>query len=139
MYRQGHGAEQDYAEAAVWYRKAADQGNVDAQFSLGGAYYAGNGVPQDYAEALLWFRKAAQQGDVKAQCYLAYMYWEGQGVPRDCVQAHMWSNLTASVSTGDAQKTLSVSRDAIAARMTAEQLAEAHRLTREFRPTGGTR
>jgi len=32
-------------------RKAAEQGEVDAQFNLGFAYGKGQGVPQDYTEA----------------------------------------------------------------------------------------
>ena len=35
----------------AWYRKAADQGFADAQFSLGWMYGKGHGVPQDYAQA----------------------------------------------------------------------------------------
>jgi TPR repeat protein len=38
MYEKGQGLAQDYAEALKWYRKAADQGNADAQYGLGGMY-----------------------------------------------------------------------------------------------------
>ena len=58
---------QDYVEALRWYRKATDQGYIQAQNDLGGMYYEGKGVHQDYAEALRWFRKAAVQGDAAAQ------------------------------------------------------------------------
>lgn len=54
MYDQGHGVPQDYSLAAVWYRKAAEQGNPLAQNNLGILYYNGHGVPQDYAEAYFW-------------------------------------------------------------------------------------
>jgi TPR repeat protein len=37
---------QDYIEAANWFRKAADQGNADAQTSLGVLYVNGQGVPK---------------------------------------------------------------------------------------------
>jgi len=43
MYQIGQGVAQDYAEAARWYRKAADQGGVAAQFNLGVMYYEGQG------------------------------------------------------------------------------------------------
>jgi len=45
---------QDYAQAALWYRKAAEQGVADAQCRLGAWYGTGQGVPQDYAEAYFW-------------------------------------------------------------------------------------
>jgi uncharacterized protein len=35
MYKFGIGVPRDYAEAVTWYRKAADQGDVTAQTSLG--------------------------------------------------------------------------------------------------------
>ena len=41
----GKGVPQDYAEAAKWYRLAADQGFAKAQNSLGAQYATGEGVP----------------------------------------------------------------------------------------------
>ena len=55
-----------YAQAAEWYRKAAEQGDAGAQFNLGHLYYDGQGVPQDYGEAVRWFRLAAAQGQEEA-------------------------------------------------------------------------
>jgi TPR repeat protein len=55
----GLGVPQDYAKAAIWYRKAAEQGDASSQYSLGLLYYGGQGVPQDYAESYFWFNLAA--------------------------------------------------------------------------------
>ena len=52
---------QDHAEAALWYRKAAEQGDPDAQFNLGLSYAGGEGVPQDDAEAHMWLSLAASR------------------------------------------------------------------------------
>ncbi len=46
----------------TWYRKAADQGNADAQNNIGTLYRNGQGVKQNNAEAKVWFQKAADQG-----------------------------------------------------------------------------
>ena len=54
-----NGRNGQYAQAALWYRKAAEQGNADAQLSLGYLYDDGQGVPQDYAEAYFWYYLAA--------------------------------------------------------------------------------
>ena len=43
----------------MWLRKAADQGNVLAQYYLGVAYYNGQGVLQDYEQAHMWLNLAA--------------------------------------------------------------------------------
>jgi TPR repeat protein len=61
------GATQDYAQAAVWYLKAADQSHALAQFNLGVMYACGQGVAKDDAKAEIWIRRAAQQGDAGAQ------------------------------------------------------------------------
>lgn len=66
-YYTGQGIEQNYEEAAKWYKKAARQGFVEAQADLGFLYQMGHGVNQDYAEAKKWHRKAAAQGNVKVQ------------------------------------------------------------------------
>ena len=62
MYHEGQGVPQDHAQAAVWYRKAAEQGDARAQLFLGYAYDHGEGIPQDYAQAAVWVHKAAKQG-----------------------------------------------------------------------------
>ena len=52
MYRRGEGVPQDHAEAARWYRQAAQQGLAHAQSDLGVLYETGRGVARDYAEAV---------------------------------------------------------------------------------------
>ena len=74
LYKDGQGVPQDYAQAAIWFRKAAEQGDAGAQFMLGASYANGKGVPQDYAQAAVWFRKAAEQGNATAQILLGILY-----------------------------------------------------------------
>ena len=69
-YENGEGVPLDFAEAAKWRRKAAEQGHADAQVSLGMMYDIGLGVPKNYAEAAKWFRKAAEQGNANAKEWL---------------------------------------------------------------------
>jgi TPR repeat protein len=67
MYYNGLGVKKDHAEAAIWIRKAAEQGLSEAQFVIGHMYYYGLGVKEDHAEALIWCRKAAAQGHIRAK------------------------------------------------------------------------
>lgn len=129
-YDLGSGVPKDHAEAVKWFRKAADQGSADAQFSLGDCYYKGEGVLKDYAEAAKWFRKAAEQGDADAQNNLGNAYLNGEGVLKDGVMACMWFNLSAKTGNADAAK----SREIVDKRMTPEQIAEAQRMSREWKP-----
>ena len=86
---------QDYAEAVIWYRLAAEQGLAPAQRNLGVAYYKGEGVSQDYAEAVKWFRLAAEQRHAGAQHNLGVTYAQGDGVPQDYAEAVKWFRLAA--------------------------------------------
>ncbi len=85
-------------EQAAEYRRVlqcAEQGNADAQVTLGIMYQFGLGVPQDDAEAVRWYRLAAEQGDAGAQAKLGLMYGSGRGVPQDDAEAVRWYRLAA--------------------------------------------
>jgi TPR repeat protein len=95
-----------YTQAAFWYRKAAEQGDADAQDALGDLYNSGQGVRRDYAQAAPWYRKAAEQGDADAQDSLGDLYHKGQGVPQDDAQAATWFHKAAEQGDADAQESL---------------------------------
>jgi len=132
MYWQGQGVPQDYKEALKWYRLSAEQGNADAQFRLGTIYYEGLEVPKDYKEAGKWFRLSAEQENSDAQYMLGWMYFEGQGFPKDYVLTHMWMNLAASNGNESAVK----GRNIIEKRISPQQIVEAQRLVRNWKPKG---
>ena len=89
-YHMGHGVQEDDVQAVVLYRRAAEQGDVEGQVSLGYEYACGSGVPLDKVEAAKWWRIAAEQGDAEAQFLLACSYEDGLGVPKDGEQAIHW-------------------------------------------------
>ena len=76
-------------------RKAAEQGNRNAQYNMGYVYYHGEGVAQDYHKAIYWFRKASKQGEADAQTYLGIMYENGEGVSKNNVEAVKWFRQSA--------------------------------------------
>jgi hypothetical protein len=80
----------DYAEAAKWWRKAADQGDAAAQSDLGWLYSSGQGVETNYAEAAAWYRKSAEQGNPNGQHWLGHCYLSGRGVAKDETEAFKW-------------------------------------------------
>ncbi len=131
-YSFGRGVPQDDVEAVRWYRLAANQGDADGQVNLGLMYADGRGVPEDDPEAVRWIRLAADQGNGDAQLWLGLMYANGEGVPEDDVTAHMWFDLAASRFTGIDREGVVKSRDQLATALTADQLAEAQRLAREW-------
>jgi TPR repeat protein len=134
MYEKGWGVKQNHAYSAHWYRQAAEQGNAEAQSFLGLMYEEGKGVARDHAEAVRWFRKAAEQGYTSAQSMLGIMCYERQDAPCDYVEAYMWTNLAASRASGDDRKRAAQLRDRLATIMTPQQIAEAQRRAREWKP-----
>ena len=96
------GAAQDYAQAAHWYRQAADQSHSLAQFNLGIMYGAGQGVPRDEATSFGWMQKAADQGDAGAQFHLGMKLHRASvdGLPEAAsesrIQAYKWLQLAAA-------------------------------------------
>jgi hypothetical protein len=82
-YLVGRGVPMDPAQAAYWYRKAADQGDPEAQDELGYFYLAGIGVPRDESSAIKWFTRAAGSGSQRAKLNLAVIYMKGIGVHRN--------------------------------------------------------
>ena len=89
-------------------RKAAAQGDAEAQSSLGRMYAKGDGVSKDAVEAVQWFRKAAEQGYARAQYNLGVMYERGDGVSKHSVEALKWYRKAAAQGYADAQSNLGV-------------------------------
>ena len=79
-----------FGAVAEDFRKDAEQGNAEAQFSLGICYANGNGVAKDMTKAVEWYRKAAEQGHDKAQFNLCLCYANSDGVAKDMTEAAKW-------------------------------------------------
>ena len=129
-YRAGKGAPRearqlaaDYKQAAFWYQKAADQGNIPAEIHLADLYRDGRGVERDMAQAVTWYRKAAEQGDAGAQGSLGLLYSVGMGVARDDVEAYYWLSLAAEVK-GPNQARYATNRQSVGEHITTDQEAE---------------
>lgn len=107
-FDRGQDAEQQnqYDEAAQWYRKAAAAGHTRAQYLLGIMCALGRGVPIDAGEAVHWFRLAADQGCADAQYALGIAYRKGDGVPPDRAEARQWLNDAARQGHAAAQTVL---------------------------------
>jgi len=105
-YELGARVAKDPAQAAAWYRKAADKGYAAAEHSLGVLYETGTGVPADNAAAAQWYRKAAEQGFAPAQFSLGLCYVHGKGVPQDFAQALAWYGKAAQQKNSDAMLNL---------------------------------
>jgi TPR repeat protein len=91
----GIGVSQSYAEAFVWFSKAADAGHAEAQFHVALCFEDGDGVKPDQVQAVEWYRKSAIGGFAKAQNNLAICYRDEKGAPRNYAEAEKWYCLAA--------------------------------------------
>jgi TPR repeat protein len=101
-----HYHQKDYVEAAKWFRKAAEQGEAEAQYYLGRLYEKGQGVTEDNQQAVQWYRKAAEQGHAQAQLQLGGMYQRGAGISQDQSAALKWFFKAAEQGHAPAQDLL---------------------------------
>ncbi len=137
-YKCGMGVVQDHALSTKWFRKAAEQGEADAQFNLAriygsevdGVYKKGRAVPADDMEALKWYQRSAEQGHTQAQLKLGELYFEGaHGIPRNGVQAYKWIRLAATSGEPTAEKLLAT----YTAHLDPEQTRKGEMLAREWK------
>ena len=88
MYAYGVGTLKDYKASVAWYKKAAEQDYVHAQYNLANMFLRGD--VRNVEEAVYWFRRAAEQDDAPAQYNLGLMYANGKGVTKDMAQCKIW-------------------------------------------------
>ncbi len=129
VYENGVGVEQSYAEAARWYRAAAEQGDAIAQRHLAEMYYTARGVPQDFREAYKWYRKAALQGEPDAQKAMMDIFEKGKGKRRDDAEAYLWQQLWLKAEPQEA-----ASAENIAARLSPQEKAAADAALKDWKP-----
>jgi TPR repeat protein len=136
-YLTGDGVPNDTSQAVAWLNKAGDRADPVAQVAVGMFYHNGWGVPQDDAEAVKWYRRAANQGNAQgtamAQYAMGVAYFTGQGVFQDFTYAYAWLNLACSGLGPSKMRDQAVAmRDALAAKLTPEQLATAQQMGRDW-------
>jgi len=81
---------------------AAEAGDADAAFKVGGYYYQGMGVEQNYEEALEWFRKSSELGSSRATYNVGVFYEQGVGVEQNYEEALVWYRKAAEMGDVDA-------------------------------------
>ena len=107
-YLNGSNVAKDETAAAIWLKRAADQGQPVAQYMLGKLNQYGLGVPKDAAQALRWYDAAAVQGNRKAMHQLAIAYAQGLGTPKNASEAARWFSRAAGTGYVDSQFNLAV-------------------------------
>lgn len=108
QFQMGFNYEQanNFVEAAKCYRKAADQGELNAMNNLGLYYFTGKGVTQNMPEGVKWYQKAAEKGNALAQSSLGICYFNGHGIAQNIQEAAKWYRKAADQGMSVAQVNL---------------------------------
>ena len=129
-------ANQLTAQAVIWYRKAAEQGNVEAKFRLGEILINGSGsspdpdqrVAANPTEAVRWTFEAATNFYSGACRNMSLVLENGIGLGTNVVEAYAWLELFARSNSASAH----VDMDRLALRMNLPQIREAHVMAEQF-------
>ncbi len=133
LFETANGVQQDYAQAVLWYRKAAEQNFAKAQYRLGVLYANGVGVPLDKTQSAAWFQKAAEQGYVYAQEMLGSDYLTGEGVQRDYAEAYFWFDIACASKAREVVAGIrATQRDAAAIYLTPAELSREQERVRKW-------
>ena len=85
-----------FAEAEVYYQRAADAGYAAALFGLGRMYRTGRGVTADAERGAQLYLDAAIGGSPSAREAVAFLYEHGWGVPQSNKEMLRWLELTVA-------------------------------------------
>jgi len=129
-------ANQLAAQAVVWYRKAAEQGNVEAKFRLGDILINGATVqpPPDQrvapnpTEGIRWTFEAATNFHPGACRNMSCVLEKGIGLSANLVEAYAWLEVFAR-SNADVAR---IDMDRLALRMDLQEMRESHTIAEGF-------
>jgi TPR repeat protein len=134
MYLRGDQVVADIDIAARWFLRASQLGSFKARYALGTLLCATCVPAPDYAEAAKRFRAAAEHGAALAQANLALLLAEGRGAAKDQVEALMWYELATRAQQEGVAELAMRERDALASRLTPQQISEAKSRAERFTP-----
>lgn len=101
-YRLGRGVPINLAAAKTWFERAANQGHVDAQTTLGLMLFQ-NG---DQPAGLKWLKKSAEQDEPRAQLVYGTALVNGDGVTQDPALGYAFVSRAAGQGLAPARETL---------------------------------
>lgn len=101
-YRLGRGVATNLAAAKTWFERAADQGHLDAETTLGLLLFQNN----EQADGLKWLKKAAERGEPRALLVYGTALVNGDGVTQDPVLGYAYVSRAAAQGLAPAKETL---------------------------------
>jgi TPR repeat protein len=94
---------QDYELALSILKPLAENGNAQAQITMGLMYDYGHGVEKSASESVKWYLMAAEQGVPLVQHDMGVKYFQGQGVEQNYDEAAKWWEMSSNAGIADSQ------------------------------------
>src|SRR5690242_10364021 len=101
-YRLGRGVPTNLAAAKTWFERAANQGHVDAETTLGLLLFQNGEQP----EGLKWLKQAAEQGEPRALLVYGTALVNGDGITQDPILGYAYVSRAAAQGLEPAKQTL---------------------------------
>ena len=101
-YRLGRGVPTNLSAAQTWFERAANQGHLDAQATLGLLLFQSG----DQAGGLRWLKGAALKGEPRALLVYGTALFNGDGVTQDPVMGYAFVSRAAAQGLAPAKETL---------------------------------
>ena len=101
-YRLGRGVPTNLAAAKTWFERAANQGHIDAETTLGLLLFQNN----DQAAGLNWLKRASDKGEPRAMLIYGTALVNGDSVTQDPVLGYALVSRAAAQGLGPAKQTL---------------------------------
>jgi uncharacterized protein len=107
-YHLGLGVAVDCEQALLWYSRAVDQDEPNAEQNLGTMFQSGVCVEKNQVAAVRLFRLSARHGDAGAETNLGFAYYTGEGIPQDYAEAARWFQKAADQGQPKAMKAIGI-------------------------------
>lgn len=101
-YRLGRGVATNLSAAKTWFERAASQGHLDAETTLGLLLFQNN----EQADGLKWLKKAAERGEPRALLVYGTALVNGDSVTQDPVLGYAYVSRAAAQGLAPAKETL---------------------------------
>jgi len=107
-YYWGLGVKQDFAKAFSLYLKAANRGDVEAEYISGAMYQVGRGTTRDIPKSFHMLYGAAQKGKSTAESeqLIAQAFLLGTVIPKNIEKAIDWYSRASEKGNAEAQNEL---------------------------------
>ena len=123
-----------YLDAINEFTVLAERGHGGSEFMIGVMYFYGAGVPKDTGVAAVWFHKSALKGHPPAQLAFGSIHIRGVGVEQNLTDAYMWLTLATQSNVPGLVTQAATLRDDAQKKMNAQQVEDARRSARVWRP-----